>query len=141
MENDKSEYPGVVEAVSRLAGAFVGTLVVGGREIGNCVKDMTKPLPKPEPEPSTGVSVKSVKSYSEKQGRVTLKKKTTPRRAKVKKKVKKPDSSTRGQNRHPESGVATETKVIVETPETQGPTAEAEQSSGNRPDKTSVETD
>lgn len=141
MENDKSAYPGVVEAVSRFAGAFVGTLVVGGREIANCFTDTAKPLPKSEVEPSTGVPEKSMKSYSEKPDRGTLKKKTTPKRAKVKKKVENPDGSTRGQNRHPEPKIAAETKVIVETPETPGPTAEPGQSSGNSPDRKSVETD
>jgi len=52
MKNDKSEYPGVVEAVSRFVGDFVGTLVVGGKEMANCVKDMTKPKLEPGPEPT-----------------------------------------------------------------------------------------
>ena len=141
MKNDKSEYPGVVEAVSRFAGAFVGTLVVGGNEIANCVKDMTKPKPEPEPKVSTKVAEKSVKSQSEKKSRGTVKKKTTPKRAKVKKKVKKPKSSTRGQNRHPNSRFSAKTMVYVETPQTQGPRVEAKQSSGKSSGKKSVETD
>ena len=175
MKNNKTEYPGVVESVSRFAGVFVGTLVVGGKEIANCVKDMTKPklepkpyptpkpkaelkpeiepiqkqdselMPKPIPKPELKVSAKiaekSVKSPSEKKSSPTVKKKTTPKRAKVKKKVERPKSLSRGQNRHPKSKASAQTKVIVETPKTQGPTAKAKQSSGKSPNKKSVEAD
>ena len=122
MKNDKSEYPGVVEVVSRFAGAFVGILVVGGKEMANCIKEITKPKreskpeptpetesklqiqpiqkskPKPEPKPipkpkaSTKVAEKPVKSLPEKKfsPAMKVKKKTTSRQAKVKKKVEKP---------------------------------------------------
>ena len=127
MKNDKSEYPGVVEVVSRFAGAFVGTLMVGCKEMASCIKDITKPKPQLKPEPiqklepesipkpipkprfnvSTKVAEKSVEGLSEKKSSPTAKdkKKTTSRQAKVKKKVEKPKSSTHGQNRHPKSKV------------------------------------
>jgi len=55
MKNNKTENPGVVESVSRFAGVFVGTLAIGGKEIANCVKEITKPKlqSKPEPTPKT----------------------------------------------------------------------------------------
>jgi len=55
--------------------------------------------------------------------------------------VKKPKSSTRGQNRHPNSRFSAKTMVYVETPQTQGPRVEAKQSSGKSSGKKSVETD
>ncbi|HIJ52774.1 MAG TPA: hypothetical protein HPP66_06425 [Planctomycetes bacterium] len=141
MKNEKSEYVGVVESVSRIAGAFVGALVVGCKETAIRVKEYTGP--KPEPEASTKVSEKPVNSLSEKKTSraVKVKKKTTSRRAKVKKKVEEPKNSSRGQSRHPRSRASAETKITVETPETQGPRAEAEQSSGNSSGKKSVEAD
>lgn len=141
MKNEKLEYVGVVESVSRIAGAFVGTLVVGCKEMASCVKEYT--APKPEPKMSTKVAERPVNSLSEKKisRAVKVKKKTTSRRAKVKKKVEEPKNSSRGQNRHPKSRASAETKITVETPETQGPRAEAKQSSGKSSGKKSVEAD
>ena len=109
MKNNKTEYPGVVESVSRFAGAFVGTLVVGSKEMVNGIKEITKPklelkpepmpkpIPKPEPKASTKVAEKPVKSLPEKKisPAVKVKKKTTAKQANVKKKVKKPKNSSR----------------------------------------------
>jgi len=172
MKNDKSEYPGIVETVSRFAGAFVGTLVVGSKEMTKCVKEITKPkrgskpeptskpkaepkpgieptqklepepMPKPMPAPkaSTKVAEKPVKSLPEKKISlaVKVKKKATSRQAKIRKKGKKPKNSSRSQKHHPKSKASAETKVTFETPQTQGPTAEAKQSSGRCSGKKSV---
>jgi len=95
MKNEKLEYVGVVESVSRIAGAFVGTLVVGCKEVASCVKDITKQkpelkpepmpqlIPKPEPEVSTKVAEKPVNSLSEKK---------TGAAVKVKKKKQQPEA-------------------------------------------------
>jgi hypothetical protein len=176
MKNQKSESHRVVEAVSRFMGAFAGTLVFRGKEMANCVKDvtrpkpetkpgqmpkpaaetkpeiepiqkielelMTKPIPKPESEVPTKITEKSVKSPSEKKSSPTAKnkKKTTSGQAQVRKKVERPKISSRGQNRNPKSRAYAKTKVAVETPETQGPAAEAKQSSGKSSGRKSIET-
>ena len=121
IKNEKKEYPGVVESVSRFVGVFVGTLAIGGKEIANCIKEITKPKleskpkptseseaklqiepiqktePKPKPKPilkpkvPTKVAEKPVKPQAEKKisPAKKMKKKTTSRQAKVKKKVGK----------------------------------------------------
>jgi hypothetical protein len=115
MKNEKSENPGVVESVSRFVGACVGSLVVGGKEIANEVKEITKlksglktepktktqaglkpdvePIPKheskakPEPKPkmSTRIAEKSAGSPSEKKSISAAKKTATSKQTKVKK--------------------------------------------------------
>lgn len=61
MKNNKTENPGVVESVSRFAGVFVGTLTIGGKEIANYIKEITKPKlqSKPELTPKPKVESKS----------------------------------------------------------------------------------
>ena len=121
VKNEKKEYSGVVESVSRFAGVFVGTLAIGGKEITNCIKEITKPRlesrpkptsesevklqiepiektePKPKPKPilkpeaPTKVTEKPVKPQAEEKisPAKKVKKKTTSRQTKVKKKVGK----------------------------------------------------
>jgi len=59
MKNNKTEYPGVVESVSRFAGVFVGTLVVGGKEMANYIKEITKPKLESKPEQAPKPKVES----------------------------------------------------------------------------------
>jgi hypothetical protein len=115
MKNEKSQYPGkVVESVSRFVGACVGTLVIGGKEIANEVREITKPKPGPKtelksktkqklkpdvgtapvqehkPESKTKLSTRTVEesevSPSQKKSGSAAKKKTASRQSKVKKK-------------------------------------------------------
>jgi len=55
-KNEKAEYLQTVEAAAAFAGSIVGALVVAGKEIQDCVRNLMAakpgPEPKAKPEPS-----------------------------------------------------------------------------------------
>ena len=89
MDNHKSELLETVETVSKFAGILAGKVVVRGRKICDCVKNMKAAKLEPKPEPSTKAT-ESIKSQAQKRIPAMEKKKTTVKQGKLKEKTGKP---------------------------------------------------
>ena len=131
-QKDKIEPSGIVGAVSKLAGALVGTAVVTGKRIVRNVAPVSK-------DSSDKLEEKSMQAPAKKKTGATRKKETKGPKTKKKKKMKKGKSSSRPQNR-PISRVGTKTSVAVKAQESQPPVTEAKLHSG-KPRQASASTD
>ena len=113
MKNDTSEYTGVVKSVSRFAGSLVGTLMVAGKEVADCVKNTMTAKLKSKPVPSTKVT-ESIKSQAKKRIAEIEKEKATSKQAKLKEKSEKSEPSSDSQScLNPE--VSEETSVAAKS--------------------------
>ena len=116
-QKDKIEPSGIVGAVSKLAGALVGTAVVSGKRIVRNVAPVSK-------DSSDELEEKSMQAPAKKKKGATRKKETKGPKTKKKKKMKKGKSSSSPRN-HPISKVGAKvgakTNVAVKAQESQPP--------------------
>ena len=125
MKNDKPGYISVIKDISGFAGGSAGKLVVIGKEIADCFRNLTTK----KQEPLDKVAEKSVKGKAKKKSSKMAKKKTAAKQAELKGKTEKPKSSSGSPSRPKPIAVKTQerqstvTKKKKSDVKSSGPTA------------------
>ena len=116
VKNDKPGYINVIEDISELAGDLSGKLVVIGKEIADCVRNMATETQ----ESLNKVAKKTASGEDKKKSSKMAKKKTASKQAGLEEKSEKPEDSSCSPSRpKPKAGI--KTNIAVKTQKRQSP--------------------